>query len=169
MRNYSVKNENGGLRQADINKAINDALLIAKSEYRDIASVELHLDGLKLALCDLPMITQVLLNLIVNSAQSIKSQKRSTPGTITIKTWADDDKVFCSVCDDGPGIPEEIKGRIFEPFFTTKDIGKGTGLGLSICYDIIVDKHLGYIEAECSAEGGVVFTFSIPKGKVISD
>ena len=169
MRNYSVKNENGGLRQADINKAINDALLIAKSEYRDIASVELHLDGLKLALCDLPMITQVLLNLIVNSAQSIKSQKRSTPGTITIKTWADDDKVFCSVCDDGPGIPEEIKGRIFEPFFTTKDIGKGTGLGLSICYDIIVNKHLGYIEAECSAEGGVVFTFSIPKGKVISD
>ena len=31
------------------------------------------------------------------------------------------------------------------------------------------NKHLGYIEAECSAEGGVVFTFSIPKGKVISD
>jgi len=109
------------------------------------------------------MISQVILNLILNSAQAIKSQNRSTPGTITIRTWATSESVLCSVSDDGPGIPEEVRGRIFEPFFTTKEQGKGTGLGLSISYDIVVHRHKGSITADSSAEGGTVFTMTLPK------
>ena len=56
-----------------------------------------------------------------------------------------------------------MRSRVFEPFFTTKDVGEGTGLGLSISYDIVVNKHLGSIEAECPVEGGTVFSFSIPR------
>ena len=163
MRNYSFKNEKGGLIPSDINKAVNESLLIAKSEYRDIATIELHLEALSPVLCDPSMISQVILNLILNSAQAIKSQNRSTPGTITIRTWATSESVLCSVSDDGPGIPEEVRGRIFEPFFTTKEQGKGTGLGLSISYDIVVHRHKGSITADSSAEGGTVFTMTLPK------
>jgi PAS domain S-box-containing protein len=162
MRNYSFKNETGSLSLSDINKAVDESLLLAKSEYRDAAIVDLRLEDLPLVMCDLPMISQVLLNLIVNSAHAIKSQNRKSQGSITIKTWATGEHVFCSVSDDGPGIPEEMRMRIFEPFFTTKDIGKGTGLGLSISYDIIVNKHKGSISAEGLAEGGTVFTITLP-------
>jgi len=162
MRNYSFKNEQGGLIPSDINKAVNESILMTKSEYRHVATIDLHLEELPLVLCDLASITQVLLNLIVNSAFAIQSQNRSTPGTITIKTWATSESVCCSVADDGVGISEEVMSRIFEPFFTTKEIGQGTGLGLSISYDIIVNKHKGNISAESLVGGGSVFTVSLP-------
>ena len=162
MRNYSFKNEKGGLTLNSINKAVKESILIAKSEYRDVAVVDLQLGELPLVMCDPSQISQVILNLIVNSAQSIKSQKRKSPGNITIRTWATSESVFCSVSDDGPGMPEEIRARIFEPFFTTKDIGEGTGLGLSISYEIMVNTHQGSISAECRPEGGSVFTVSVP-------
>jgi signal transduction histidine kinase len=104
----------------------------------------------------------VLLNLIVNSAHAINSQQRPSHGRISIRTWLDSGKVHCSIADDGPGIPEEIRSHIFNPFFTTKSSGKGTGLGLSISYDIIVNKHGGEIAMHCPKEGGAVFTFSLP-------
>ncbi|MEI8185803.1 MAG: PAS domain S-box protein [Chlorobiaceae bacterium] len=162
MRNYSFKNEHGGLIPADINKAVNESLLIAKSEYRDAATIDLQLEELPPVMCDPSQISQVVLNLIINSAHAIKSQNRNSPGTIAIKTWTAGDNAFCSVSDDGQGIPEEIRSRIFEPFFTTKEHGKGTGLGLSISYDIIVNKHQGSISAECPPEGGTIFTLTLP-------
>ncbi len=113
-------------------------------------------------MCDSTQVSQVLLNLIVNSAHAIKSQQRNSPGTITIKTWVTSESLFCSVTDDGPGIPEEVVNRVFEPFFTTRELGKGTGLGLSISYDIIVNKHKGSITALTLPEGGATFTFTIP-------
>ena len=47
------------------------------------------------------------------------------------------------MCDNGIGIPAEIKDRLFQPFFTTKPPGEGTGLGLSMSYDIITQQHGG--------------------------
>jgi signal transduction histidine kinase len=104
----------------------------------------------------------VILNLIINSSHAIKSQNRDSLGKITIKTWASGENIFCSVTDDGPGIPEKVIHRIFEPFFTTKEPGKGTGLGLSISYDIIVNKHKGTLSAISLPEGGATFTFTLP-------
>ena len=166
MRNYSFKNEKGNVLLFDINNAIQESLVIAKAEYRDVAAIVLHVEALTPVIGDPSMITQVLLNLIINSVHAIKSQNRSSPGTIEIKTWETSESIFCSVRDDGTGIPEEIKGRVFEPFFTTKEQGKGTGLGLSITYDIIVNKHHGNISAESLPEGGSVFTFSLPLNRI---
>ncbi len=47
------------------------------------------------------------------------------------------------ICDDGPGIPDDIIDRIFTPFFTTKPFGEGTGLGLDLAWRIVVEKHHG--------------------------
>jgi signal transduction histidine kinase len=37
--------------------------------------------------------------------------------------------------------------KLFDPFFTTKEPGSGTGMGLNTCYNIIVQKHQGQLEA----------------------
>ena len=165
MRSYSFKNVSEQSFAFDLNKAIRDALVIAQHEYNTLASVVLHLEELPELFCDPAQINQVILNLIINSSHAIKSQNRSTPGKIEIKTWKSNESISCSVSDDGPGIPEKIINRIFEPFFTTKEPGKGTGLGLSISYDIIVNKHRGTLSVACLAEGGTAFTFTLPVTK----
>ena len=162
MRNFSHKNTQNTLRPFDINEAIQDNLIITKNEYLHIATIETTLENVPQVNGNISQINQVLLNLIINSIHAIKAQNRNSPGSITIKTWATRKHVYCSVSDDGEGVPEEIKEHIFEPFFTTRVPGKGTGLGLSISYDIIVHKHDGTLSCECPERGGTVFTLSLP-------
>jgi PAS domain S-box-containing protein len=163
MRSFSYKNVTNTLRAFDINKVVDEVLSIARNEYFTVADLDVKLAQLPTVLGNPSQINQVLLNLVINSTQAIKSQNRSTLGRIAIKTWASDEQVHCSVTDDGPGIPEEIRERIFSPFFTTKGQGSGTGLGLSISYDIIVEKHGGSFTFYNPKEGGTVFVIALPR------
>jgi signal transduction histidine kinase len=67
--------------------------------------------------------------------------------------------VVC-VIDDGPGIPDEVKGRIFDPFFTTKGVSEGVGLGLDIARRI-VRWHGGSIDVT-SQPGRTAFRVALP-------
>jgi two-component system NtrC family sensor kinase len=164
MRNFSMSHAPAERVSFDINQGILDTLILARHEYRDYAEIETSLDELLPGVyCNPEQICQVFLNLIVNSAHAIVSQHRSSVGKITLHTWFDSSKVFCTIADDGPGIPEEIRNNIFNPFFSTKEPGKGTGLGLSVCYDIIVNKHGGTLSVDCPAGGGTVITLSLPR------
>ncbi|RPJ54511.1 MAG: hypothetical protein EHM24_31690 [Acidobacteria bacterium] len=68
--------------------------------------------------------------------------------------------VVVRVIDNGPGIPEEVRGRIFDPFFTTKDVGKGTGLGLDIVRRLVA-RHDGDLQVE-SRPGRTEFSVVLP-------
>ena len=78
---------------------------------------------------DKKQISQVLINLLKNSLESLKD---SLDGKINIKAgYNEEGRVQISVSDNGPGIPEELMDKIFVPFFTTKESGSGIGLSLS--------------------------------------
>ncbi len=162
MRNFSYRHTADKKIPFDINRGIEDTLILARNEYRDYADVALHLEELPPVMCHPDQINQIVLNLIINSAQAIASQQRKSHGKITLRSWCDGKNICFSIADDGPGIPENIRNNIFNPFFTTKQPGKGTGLGLSISYDIIVQKHGGTLSVECPAEGGTIFTLTLP-------
>ena len=101
-------------------------------------------------------LNQVWTNLIDNAVQAMNGA-----GTLTIKTYREDDHVVVSVGDTGPGVPDDLKKRVFEPFFTTKAVGEGTGLGLDISYRIVVNGHGGDIRLE-SAPGDTRFLVRLP-------
>lgn len=67
--------------------------------------------------------------------------------------------VLITVSDNGPGIPEDIRGQIFDPFFTTKKASdkRGSGLGLTIVYSIVTD-HDGYVDMETELGKGTTFS-----------
>jgi signal transduction histidine kinase len=75
------------------------------------------------------------------------------------------DGVQIMVDDDGPGIPEEERGRIFEPFYRldrSRDRATGGfGLGLSIAYKAVA-LHGGTLTVEKSPLGGARFVISLP-------
>src|SRR5919206_416295 len=101
-------------------------------------------------------LNQVWTNLIDNAVQAMNGA-----GTLTIRTFRDDDHVVVSVGDTGPGVPKELRKRIFEPFFTTKPVGEGTGLGLDISYRIVMNGHGGDITVT-SEPGDTRFLVRLP-------
>jgi len=101
---------------------------------------------------------QVLLNLLNNAEQSLSKSEHQ--GIIRVEAGRKRDRVFITVTDNGPGIPQHIMPFIFDPFFTTKNLGEGTGLGLSIAHTLI-ENHGGTIHAK-SEPGKTIFTIDLP-------
>ena len=97
---------------------------------------------------------QVLLNVLLNAAQSIESD-----GAITIEVAEADGLAAVSVRDTGCGMSEEQAAQAFTPFFTTKE--KGTGLGLAVAQKI-VEGHGGRIELESEVGAGTTMIVYLP-------
>ncbi len=112
---------------------------------------------------------QIFLNLIINAADALFSEKERAGGEIEISTRVevgsetDNSKpdLIISFDDNGHGIPEAALNNIFDPFYTTKDPGKGTGLGLSVCF-MIVDQMGGSIKAHSKEGRGTTMTVRLP-------
>jgi len=162
LRTFSRQEGSSAKAPYDLNKGIESTLVMARNEIKYVADVELDLGQVAPVKAAGGELNQVLLNLLVNSAQAIEGQKRKEKGRIRVKTREEGDKVVLVIADDGPGIPEDLRLQVFDPFFTTKDPGKGTGLGLSISYDIIVRKHGGAIRISTSSLGGAEFRIELP-------
>ncbi len=118
---------------------------------------------------DADQIYQAILNMVCNAAQALRDQEnRTTPGQIVLRTRVRRRMTLGSklhklvlqidICDNGPGIPSEIRDRVFYPLITGRP--GGTGLGLSIAQGYIY-RHGGLIT--CNSEPGeTVFTLWLP-------
>ena len=151
---------------ANLNKLIENAIVISKNEWKYVTELQTKLDPeLPLMICDSGAWSQVLLNLIVNSAHAIEEMnlKSGVLGKIIIKTQKTTKGINLEVCDTGIGISKNDLERIYDPFFTTKEIGKGTGQGLAIVYDLIVNKHRGSIICKSEPGEGTQFKVFIPQ------
>jgi PAS domain S-box-containing protein len=104
-------------------------------------------------------IEQVVMNLIMNALQSLKS----TDQGVTVETSHNKktNSAVIKIRDEGIGMSKDILERITEPFFTTKLDSGGTGLGLSISYAII-EEHNGSLEFESEPERGTTATITLP-------
>ena len=162
LKDFSRIDDWGGLDKHDINEGIETTLVVARNEIKHHADIKTEFSEVPSIVCNPGQINQVILNLLVNAAQAIKSQERDDRGLIMIRTYATDDEVICEISDNGPGIEPDNLQHIFDPFFTTKGAGKGTGLGLSISYDIIVAKHNGKLTVDSSVGEGTTFTIELP-------
>ena len=151
---------------ADLNKAIESTVTVARNEWKYVADLELKLEpDLPLTPCFLGEFNQCVLNLIVNAAHAIGDVVKKYPGTkglITVQTRLDGDHAEVRVTDTGTGIPESVRPKIFEPFFTTKDVGKGTGQGLAMIYGCIVKRHGGTVTFETEVGKGTAFIIRLP-------
>jgi signal transduction histidine kinase len=155
------------MEHVDLNRAIENTLIIARNEYKYIAEIETTFGELPQVMCYAGEFNQVILNLIVNATHAIEDVVKGTSakGRISICTRLDGGSVVISIADSGGGIPEEIREQIFDPFFTTKEIGKGTGQGLSIARSVVVDKHQGELTLESTVGKGTTFFIRLPVEK----
>jgi PAS domain S-box-containing protein len=153
-------------RADDLNRAIQSALTVARNEWKYIADVVTDLEqDLPPVPCLPGEINQVVLNLVVNAAHSIRdavSAGQRSKGEIRVATRLDGDFVEIRVADNGTGIPPEIQGKVFDPFFSTKGVGQETGQGLAISHAVVVKKHGGTIAFETEPGHGTTFIVRLP-------
>lgn len=146
----------------DLNQLVEDVLGItegAQSQCKVTVKTALTAN-LPLVRGDRTQLQQVLLNLVLNGMDAMKSV-RNRPRVLEIRAGVlDSGDVVVAVEDSGHGVKPADAGRLFDHFFTTK--ADGIGLGLPISRAIIV-AHGGRLWATPAPVKGAVFQFSLPR------
>lgn len=144
--------------KVNLNSVVDEGLYFfesrcAKSAIELVRSLDPNMTFLD---ADRTQLSQVLINLVVNSIQAMPEG-----GVLTVRTKVVGDHVLLSVKDTGIGMTEEVRKQVFVPFFTTKDVDQGTGLGLSVVHGIVVS-HKGTIEVKSKVGKGTLFEIRLP-------
>lgn len=153
--------------RVELNQVIRDAIEAVTPQIKkrghslnvDMPQEQLWVQG------DATRLEQVVVNLLNNAAKFTPPQGHLS---LTVKTA--EREVEIRVCDDGPGIPEELLPHIFDPFVqgrqTLARSDGGLGIGLSLV-DAIVRLHGGSINAQPNEEcPGVSFVVRLPLAEV---
>lgn len=142
----------------DLNKSLQNVIYIAKSVIPTEIDVISDFGQLPEIDCNVSQLNQVFLNLLNNAAHAI-----SGPGTITVRSSVEGERIRVDVTDTGSGIPAEHLSHIWDNYYTTKPAGEGTGLGLPIARTI-VSEHGGEISVQTKTgeDSGTTFTVYLP-------
>jgi signal transduction histidine kinase len=146
--------------ECDLADVAGFAAKLARAEVRQRG--KLVVEGLPVKVSAGPVkLCQVLLNLIINSAQALEGSGRQ--GLIRVSWEVEDSQVRLMVKDNGCGIPQSIQEKVFQPLFTTKPVGVGTGLGLPICRQL-VEEMGGEIRLTSTPGTGTTVEIILRKG-----
>jgi len=141
--------------EIELKNLFSEILILLNSQLKSsviVLSTEVIPISLKLT-ADEKLITQVIINLIKNSIESVNNKK---DGKIQIKAFhSTQSEIIIQVTDNGTGIPADIIDKVFIPFFTTKEHGSGICLSLS---RQIMKLHGGTIEVSSKPGFDTVFS-----------
>lgn len=118
------------------------------------------LDGELIVRADARRVEQALTNLFENACSAVGPHGEApAQGRVHIDAEQTGRALLLHVCDDGPGVPAEIRARLFEPF-ASRSPG-GTGLGLAIVARIM-SAHGGSVALTERPPWRTCFTLSFP-------
>ena len=160
LKTFSRKSA-GEVETCDLHRALDSALNIVQPKLAQ-SRVQLHqqrAEHTRYVQADLVWLEQILVNLLGNAIEAVQEQAQQH---IWIELQAIEGQIRTCVRDNGPGLSDAVMPHVFEAFFTTKKIGKGLGLGLSISYKLAKDMQ-GHLSVRNAAEGGAIFTLSLPQ------
>jgi len=141
------------LTTVDLERLVSEVIVsLGISDSKEINLITYIPDGFSLN-ADEDQIFRALLNLCRNALQAIQGAGQGE-GQITITAHKDNGKNIIDICDNGSGIPKQIKAKLFQPFHGSSN--GGAGLGLAISKEII-EAHDGSLELVNSDKSGSHF------------
>lgn len=112
---------------------------------------------------DVPMDGTLIVQVIINLIENAIFHSGSTE-TIQVSAKANEKDAIISVRDHGVGVDVQRIERLFDGHIDSERTGdstRGMGIGLSLCA-AIVRAHGGRLWVENAADGGAVFSFTLP-------
>jgi two-component system sensor histidine kinase DctS len=149
----------------DLNDVITAAIELLKRDCQR-RGVALHVTlapGVPAVLADAVLIEQVVINLVRNATDAL--QAREAGRRIAVSSRVAGEFVRVDVQDNGPGLQGRRVEQLCAAFYSTK--ADGMGMGLAICRSI-VEAHQGVLDASEAANGGALFSFSLPLSRETS-
>jgi signal transduction histidine kinase len=150
------------MEKVNINEAIEEVVALAQGEARR-QGVTIHMElesDLSLVLGDRVQLQQVMLNLIMNAVEAMRSNG-DRPRELNIKTQDGEiNLVQVALQDTGSGLDPQNTEKIFDAFYTTKPAGLSMGLSISRS---IVENHGGKLWATPNEGPGATFQFNVLK------
>jgi PAS domain S-box-containing protein len=146
-----------------INDVIGEVIALSQGELRR-NGVSLHTDlaaDLPPVLVDRIQLQQVLLNLLLNGMEAMRTVTDRPRELIVRSQKEESDAIRVAVQDAGTGIDPQDLERIFTAFFTTKPAGLGMGLPISRS---IIETHGGRLWATPNVGPGLIVQFTLPTG-----
>jgi len=110
---------------------------------------------------DYKAIRTLLINLLENSLDACRLDKKKEKHWVRFSYSGDDQFVKFNIEDNGLGMDRETREKAFSLFFSSKG-HEGTGLGLFIS-NKIAQSHGGKVEIESTENIGTKFTVKLPK------
>ena len=154
------QNSNISLAPAPLSPLIQQTMGFLEDEIiKTNTAVEIRVSDDLTGLIDQVQIEQVVINLVRNSLEALKTMPVDQRKIRIIASKNRHGDLEVIIHDNGPGIPTEIADRLFSPFVTTGL--SGMGLGLVICHSII-EAHEGRLWAELQTTRGTAMHFTIP-------
>jgi two-component system sensor histidine kinase KdpD len=152
------------IAQLDWAKAVREQVECMQREAPDREFSITMAENLPPVIGDDQMAAQVLANLLSNA---VRFSPDETPVEVDVQYARE--RMFTTITDQGPGIPDEDRDRIFEKFTRLDDHGgqaeQGVGLGLYIVRRSIQAMG-GTIWVDDGPAGGSTFAFSLPASPV---
>jgi signal transduction histidine kinase len=156
-----LRHEKGADGTLQINDVVQSCVSIGSPYFRETStacSTDLASE-LPMVMGESVLLRQSLMNILNNACQAM--QNHVGERKVSVRTFLDDDSVCVMIEDNGPGIPESIRGRVFEMFYSTKG-SEGTGLGLGVVQSVM-NRCGGTIELmEGTAGKGACFRLTFP-------
>lgn len=146
-----------------IASGLQDALVLCRSVYRDIAVVEID-TGTADSWIHGPRQSFVyaIVELVSNAAQAIERRAIRSKGSIRIAVEPAPERSIIRIMDDGVGIPEEDLSKVFDPFFSTRSGFGVYGQGLAVCKSSIEARLHGRIALSSQLGSGTCVTITLP-------
>jgi signal transduction histidine kinase len=139
-----------------------------------VAAVKFHPDGRNVsitvaefppakAVIDVRNLESAIYNLLLNACQA--AARSTQVPEVKVHLAEVDERIYVTILDNGPGIPDSVRTTLFDPFVTA---GKpnGTGLGLTLARRV-AEEHGGSVYLEKSNRERTVFTLSLTKNRFL--
>jgi len=169
--------DHGATESVDLAHFVRELMPLLSSSIPKMVNLTLDLDAVPPVQGDPAQLQQVLMNLVINAAESIApghagsvkiavGRRRLTAedrrGAVIPIESGTEEYVAITISDSGCGMDAGTQARIFDPFFTTKFDGRGLGLSAVLG---IVRGHRGTLTLASEPGVGTSFAVLLPVSK----